>query len=208
MLKPIIAVLTAIATLVLSGLLSSPPADARTRERTWTVYEPAPVPQRKASRIPRHSGPAVAPGKMRRGKARRGRIAAANRHVGTVVRVASGARRPAAAVRGSVRLAKPAPIAHAGTGATGQASYYYHGHTTASGAPFQPDGLTAAHRSLPFGTRVRVTHLGSGRSVVVTINDRGPFVGGRIIDLSRGAAAVLGMQSQGVANVRMEVIGR
>lgn len=68
--------------------------------------------------------------------------------------------------------------------------------------------MTAAHKSLPFGTRVRVTHLGNGRSVEVTINDRGPYVGGRIIDLSKAAAGVIGMQGQGLANVRMDVIGR
>ncbi len=68
--------------------------------------------------------------------------------------------------------------------------------------------MTAAHRSLPFGTKVRVTHAGNGRSVVVTINDRGPFIGGRIIDLSRGAAGVINMHGQGVARVNMVVLGR
>jgi len=68
--------------------------------------------------------------------------------------------------------------------------------------------MTAAHRSLPFGTRVRVTHAGSGRSVDVVINDRGPFVAGRIIDLSRGAASALGMTAQGVARVTLSVLGR
>lgn len=91
---------------------------------------------------------------------------------------------------------------------SGIASYYWQGQRTASGSTFNPDGLTAAHRSLPFGTRVRVTHLGNGRTVDVTINDRGPFIGGRVIDLSRGAARVIGMTGQGLANVRMEVIGR
>jgi rare lipoprotein A len=90
----------------------------------------------------------------------------------------------------------------------GAASYYYQGTRTASGSRFNPDGLTAAHRTLPFGTRVRVTHMGTGRSVEVTINDRGPFIGGRIIDLSRGAASALGMISQGVARVSVEVLGR
>ena len=71
-----------------------------------------------------------------------------------------------------------------------------------------PDGMTAAHRSLPFGTRVRVTHLGNGRSVDVRINDRGPFIGGRIIDLSSGAAGVIGMHGQGVARVQVTVLGR
>jgi rare lipoprotein A len=88
------------------------------------------------------------------------------------------------------------------------ASYYYHGQKTASGARFNPNGLTAAHRSLPFGTRVRVTNQSNGRSVVVTINDRGPFIRGRIIDLSRGAAQAINMTGAGVARVSLEVLGR
>jgi rare lipoprotein A len=95
----------------------------------------------------------------------------------------------------------------AGSGTSGMASYYYQGSVVASGARFNPDGLTAAHRTLPFGTKVRVTHLGNGRSVNVTINDRGPFVGGRIIDLSRGAANVIGMIGQGLARVSVTILG-
>jgi rare lipoprotein A len=87
---------------------------------------------------------------------------------------------------------------------TGQASFYSHGARTASGAKFNPGGLTAAHRSLPFGTRLRVTNLANQRSVFVTVNDRGPFTGGRIIDLSAGAADVIGMRNAGVAQVRIE----
>jgi rare lipoprotein A len=99
----------------------------------------------------------------------------------------------------------------AGLGLVGVASYYggrFHGRLTASGVRFDMNRLTAAHRSLPFGTRVRVTHLGNGRSVDVRINDRGPFIGGRIIDLSRGAAGAIGMHHQGVARVKVTVIGR
>ena len=70
----------------------------------------------------------------------------------------------------------------------GMASYYKSGKRTANGERFNPNGLTAAHRSLPFGTRVQVTNMKTGRSVVVRINDRGPFVGRRVIDLSYGAA--------------------
>jgi peptidoglycan lytic transglycosylase len=95
-----------------------------------------------------------------------------------------------------------------GSDIVGVASFYWQGQKTATGAWFNPDGMTAAHRTLPFGTKVRVTHLGSGRSVVVRINDRGPYIAGRIIDLSRGAAGVLGMQNQGVARVRVTVLGR
>jgi rare lipoprotein A len=90
----------------------------------------------------------------------------------------------------------------------GLASYYWQGQRTASGAAFNPDGLTAAHRTLPFGTRVRVTNAHNGRTVDVTINDRGPFIAGRVIDLSRGAARVIGMTGQGIARVSMEVLGR
>jgi len=93
---------------------------------------------------------------------------------------------------------------------TGEASWYgkrYRGGTTASGAPFDMNAMTAAHKKLAFGTVVRVTNVENGRSVVVTINDRGPFIPGRIIDLSRGAAAKIGMIDTGVAKVRVEVAG-
>ncbi len=97
-----------------------------------------------------------------------------------------------------------------GSGQSGMASYYGTelGSQTASGARFNPSAMTAAHRSLPFGTKVRVTNKRNGRSVVVTINDRGPFVRGRIIDLSTGAAGVIGMRGAGVAPVSLEVLGR
>lgn len=93
----------------------------------------------------------------------------------------------------------------------GWASWYGYdgsGNRTATGERYRPEGLTAAHRSLPFGTRVRVTNTRNGRSVVVRINDRGPFIRGRIIDVSAGAARRLRMISSGVAPVRVEVISR
>jgi rare lipoprotein A len=93
----------------------------------------------------------------------------------------------------------------------GMASWYgpgFHGRRTASGETFNSSSLTAAHRYLPFGTKVRVTNLRNGRSVVVRINDRGPFSGGRLIDLSRGAAAIIGVFQSGVAPVVLEVLGR
>jgi len=93
--------------------------------------------------------------------------------------------------------------------ATGQASWYgpgFYGNRTASGEVLRPGTYTAAHRSLPFGTRVRVTNLNNGRSAVVRINDRGPFTGGRIIDLAHGAASDLGVTSSGLATVRLEVL--
>ena len=89
---------------------------------------------------------------------------------------------------------------------TGKASWYgkrYHGRTTASGVPYDMHAMTAAHRSLPFGTRVRVTNLANRRSVVLTINDRGPYAGRRIIDVSRRAAEILGMVTAGVVRVRV-----
>jgi rare lipoprotein A len=95
-----------------------------------------------------------------------------------------------------------------GGGSQGMASYYWQGQQTASGARFNPSAMTAAHRSLPFGTRVLVTNRNNGRSVTVTINDRGPFIKGRIIDLSKGAAGVIGMHQSGVAPVSIQVLGR
>ncbi len=87
---------------------------------------------------------------------------------------------------------------------TGKASYYRLKGRTASGS--NVGGLTAAHRYLPFGSKARVTNLKNNRSVVVTINDRGPFTGGRIIDVSTGAADQLGFRSAGVAKVRVEAL--
>lgn len=98
---------------------------------------------------------------------------------------------------------------NAGFHEVGIASWYgarYHGRRTANGERFDMNALTAAHRTLPFGTRVRVTNLGNGRSVVVRINDRGPFVRGRIIDLSRHAAERLGFTRQGVTRVEVRAI--
>ena len=92
----------------------------------------------------------------------------------------------------------------------GMASYYsraHHGRRTASGEVFDMQAMTAAHRSLPFGTRVRVTNLSNGRHTVVRINDRGPFKGKRIIDLSYAAARELGAVGPGVVRVRLEVVG-
>lgn len=86
---------------------------------------------------------------------------------------------------------------------TGMASYYKHGKRTANGEKFNPHGLTAAHRTLPFGSRVLVTNLKNGKSVVVRINDRGPFSRGRVIDLSYGAAQVVGLTQLGVAKVKV-----
>lgn len=91
---------------------------------------------------------------------------------------------------------------------TGTASFYWQDQKTASGEPFRKHDLTAAHRTLPFGTLVRVTRLSNGKQVTVRINDRGPFVKGRIIDLSLGAAEKIGLgKKAGVTKVKLEVIG-
>jgi len=92
---------------------------------------------------------------------------------------------------------------------SGLASWYgpgFHGNPSASGELFNQNAMTAAHRSLPFGTQVLVTNLGNGQSVVVRINDRGPYSGDRVIDLSTAAARVLGLIQSGVAQVRLDVL--
>ncbi|WP_437881794.1 septal ring lytic transglycosylase RlpA family protein [Pseudomonas sp. LRF_L74] len=91
--------------------------------------------------------------------------------------------------------------------ADGKASYYgkaHHGNRTANGERFDQNALTAAHRTLPFGSRVRVTNLNNDRSVIVRINDRGPYGRGRIIDVSKRAAEELGMIRSGIVPVRLE----
>jgi len=93
----------------------------------------------------------------------------------------------------------------------GQASWYgpgFHGRLTANGERYNQNAMTAAHRSLKFGTRVRVTNLNNGRSVVVRINDRGPFIKGRVIDLSAAAARSLNMINSGVVPVKVTILGR
>jgi rare lipoprotein A len=98
-------------------------------------------------------------------------------------------------------------ISGSGRKQTGTASIYgYKGGRTASGQIAHPGRLTAAHRSLPFGTRVRVTNLKNGRSVQVRVNDRGPFIRGRIIDVTPAAARALGFS--GLARVSLTVVGR
>jgi len=91
----------------------------------------------------------------------------------------------------------------------GSASYYatkFDGRRTASGERFDSDDMTAAHRSLPFGSRLRVTNVATGQSVVVRVNDRGPFHGGRMIDVSRAAAAELGLVARGHGTVEIALI--
>jgi rare lipoprotein A len=108
------------------------------------------------------------------------------------------------------RVAVPTGRALLGWEQTGEASWYgepYHGRRTSSGEPYDMHRLTAAHPSLPFGTRVRVTNLDNGHSVEVRINDRGPWKRGRIVDLSYAAAQRVGGVGPGVIPVRLRVIG-
>lgn len=108
-------------------------------------------------------------------------------------------------VNGAINVPREEP----GYAAVGIASWYgkrYHGRRTASGEIFDMNSATAAHPTLPFGTRVRVTNLENGRSAVLKINDRGPFVRRRIIDVSRSAARALGFVQQGTARVRVRLV--
>lgn len=126
-----------------------------------------------------------------------------------------GNRQPLVRIAGlppkAIPLSYSLPVAIVSQVITGMASWYgpgFHGGRTANGERFNQYSLTAAHRHLPFGTPVRVINTFTGRSVVVRINDRGPFIGGRVIDLSKGAAKRIGLLSLGVAPVRIEVLRR
>jgi peptidoglycan lytic transglycosylase len=103
-------------------------------------------------------------------------------------------------------LASNQQPADVGTSSFGVASYYWEGTETASGERFNPQELTAAHPNLPFGTRLRVTNLATGKSVVVRVNDRGPFVAGRDVDVSYSAAQQLGFLDAGTTKVKLEVV--
>lgn len=199
-------VLFALASFLAAGLIDIAPAQARwscvgpefvcggsakssgTRmSRTNRSYQKRAYRERRASR--------------RAAKVRRGNVAR-NSYDRPKARTAS--RR---STKRTARASAPAAT-RGGSGQTGIASYYWQPQAVASGGRFNPNALTAAHKTLPFGTRVRVTHLGSGKSVEVKINDRGPFVRGRVIDLSRAAAGVIGMRGAGLARVRVDVLGR
>ena len=96
--------------------------------------------------------------------------------------------------------------ARAETASHGIASYYTTGTKTASGEKFNTLEMTAAHPTLPFGTKLRVTNVASGQSVMVRVNDRGPFVEGRVVDVSYSAADALGMVGKGIAKVKLDVV--
>ena len=119
---------------------------------------------------------------------------------------AAAASTPTAAAE---RTAPPADAPAGDTVRGGEASYYADdlaGQPTASGEPHEPEALTAAHRTLPLGTRLRVTNLRTDESVVVRVNDRGPFAEHRVVDLSKAAAREIGMLRRGTARVRLELL--
>lgn len=128
----------------------------------------------------------------------------------------SASRSPQAASRAKARTASPKPSPKAKkttpaakvleSGSCG-ASFYSDGQLTANGESFNPNELTAAHKTLPFNTKVRVTNPSNGKSVVVRINDRGPFIDGRCLDLSRAAFATIASVDVGALTVRYEVLG-
>jgi peptidoglycan lytic transglycosylase len=123
------------------------------------------------------------------------------RHVAGVRKTHGTTRHVAIGHRKHTRLTR-----RGGAGSRQVASFYSHDSGTASGEKFDPHELTAAHRTLPFGTRLRVTNLANGRSVTVRVNDRGPFVRGRTVDVSASAAEALKMTERGVANVKVDVV--
>ncbi|MFN3868735.1 MAG: septal ring lytic transglycosylase RlpA family protein [Hyphomicrobiaceae bacterium] len=117
-------------------------------------------------------------------------------------------RRSASRHAASPRRKSQPSYSYSGGSSGGLASYYWQPQRVASGGWFNPNALTAAHKTLPFGTKVQVTNRHNGKSVVVTINDRGPYIKGRVIDLSSRAAGIIGMKGAGVVPVSMTVLGR
>lgn len=111
--------------------------------------------------------------------------------------------------RVAIRSIKHTPYKHTAAipkTSYGIASFYDEGQKTANGETFNPKALTAAHPTLPFGTRLRVTNVATGRSVTVRINDRGPYVAGRVVDVSYTAAETLGIVGRGIAKVKLDVV--
>ena len=116
------------------------------------------------------------------------------------------AHRHVASVRRHTPFASHRDAADTKVASQGVASFYTEGTQTASGEKFDTHDLTAAHPTLPFGTKLRVTNVATGRSVTVRVNDRGPYVPGRIVDVSYSAAESLGMVGKGIANVKLDVV--
>lgn len=115
---------------------------------------------------------------------------------------------PADTIDAIMRARASTRLTGKGHALNGIASYYWQDQMTATGERFDPSQLTAAHKTLPFGTRVRVTRLDTGSSVVVRINDRGPYKPGRVIDLSKRAAEEIGMTGMGLSKVKIDVLGK
>lgn len=159
-------------------------ADPPVATQSSASASPSAVASPTASRSPQHAS---------RGEARTPRPSASPSRSRTPSRTASPTR----------SATKASTVVDSGTCGV---SYYATGSTTANGESFDPDGLTAAHKTLPFNTRVRVTNTANGKSVVVRINDRGPFVSGRCIDLARGAFAEIASLSSGVITAKYEVL--
>ena len=111
-----------------------------------------------------------------------------------------------ASVKKHTPFARPNNASPTQIASQGVASFYTEGQQTASGEKFDTHDLTAAHPTLPFGTRLRVTNVGTGRSVIVRVNDRGPYVPGRVVDVSHSAANALGMVQSGIAKVKLDVV--
>ena len=118
----------------------------------------------------------------------------------------SAMKRRVAAVRKHTRVASRKDAGDVKTASHGVASYYTEGTKTASGEKFNTLEMTAAHPTLPFGTKLRVTDVSSGKSVTVRVNDRGPYVPGRVVDVSYSAADALGMVGKGLTNVKLDVV--
>jgi rare lipoprotein A len=114
--------------------------------------------------------------------------------------------RRVASVRRHTPFARPNNATPTQVASQGVASFYTEGQQTASGEKFNTEDLTAAHPTLPFGTRLRVTNVATGRSVTVRVNDRGPYIPGRIVDVSHSAANALGMVQSGIAKVKLDVV--
>jgi rare lipoprotein A len=115
-------------------------------------------------------------------------------------------KRRVAAVRKQARFASRQAAGDTKSASQGIASFYTEGTKTASGERFDTMAMTAAHPTLPFGTKLRVTDVGSGKSVMVRVNDRGPYVQGRVVDVSYSAANALGILDKGLTNVKLDVV--
>ena len=207
--------------LVISALLSllvsagtAVPAAAGAGDRAREAISSNPQRLVERAAVERRDGDAARPRRQHHAKhhyAKKRHARSATRHRHRTVRRSSASRQAALHRARRQQALSHKPGDGNGVGSSGQlgiASYYWEPQRLASGGWFNPNAMTAAHRNLPFGTRVRVTHRGSGRSVDVTINDRGPYIAGRIIDLSRAAAQVIGMTGQGIAKVTVQVLGR